>query len=254
MRRVRHCRSIEISCSGKVWAWLRSSQGPVICWSSVQDVDTGEVLMQAYADASGIKETVETRQDLTVLATRLLQRHLHWLRQAWLTDVGTFDLTAGVVESAQNYSLESRCPWCSLATFYSRSRGERWCKGETSGNYIHVKGIYFDCDRDSVIYLGDPSGPSCHTVRPTNHCLLFQPPTIQIVPILRKRVTCFGVLESSQILKQHCASRISLAWSEARRPLYQQSRAWCNSLQIEVLPPGFWQVAMALVELLSKLP
>ena len=53
---------------------------------------------------------------------------------------------------------------CRLATFYSRSRQERWCKGETSGNFISVKGIFLDCDRDSVIYLADPSGPSCHTV------------------------------------------------------------------------------------------
>ncbi len=53
---------------------------------------------------------------------------------------------------------------CRLATFYSRSRKERWCKGETSGNFISVKGVYLDCDRDSVVYLGDPCGPSCHTV------------------------------------------------------------------------------------------
>ncbi len=55
-----------------------------------------------------------------------------------------------------------------LATFYSRSRKGRWCKGETSGNYIRVQGVYLDCDRDSVVYLGEPDGPSCHTV----HCTL----------------------------------------------------------------------------------
>jgi len=52
-----------------------------------------------------------------------------------------------------------------LATFYSRSRKGRWCKGETSGNYIRVQGVYLDCDRDSVVYLGEPDGPSCHTVQ-----------------------------------------------------------------------------------------
>lgn len=52
-----------------------------------------------------------------------------------------------------------------LATFYSRSRGGRWCKGETSGHFINVQRVFLDCDRDSIIYLGDPIGPACHTVR-----------------------------------------------------------------------------------------
>ncbi|KAK9829248.1 hypothetical protein WJX72_004747 [[Myrmecia] bisecta] len=50
-----------------------------------------------------------------------------------------------------------------LATFYSRSRSGRWCKGETSGHFIKVVGMYPDCDRDSIIYLGEPIGPACHT-------------------------------------------------------------------------------------------
>lgn len=50
-----------------------------------------------------------------------------------------------------------------LATFYSRSRQERWCKGETSGNFIKVASVHVDCDKDSVIYLGVPIGPACHT-------------------------------------------------------------------------------------------
>jgi hypothetical protein len=58
-------------------------------------------------------------------------------------------------------------PCCSLATFYSRSRMGRWCKGETSGHFIKVKSIYMDCDRDSIIYLSEPVGPACHTNAPT---------------------------------------------------------------------------------------
>jgi phosphoribosyl-ATP pyrophosphohydrolase/phosphoribosyl-AMP cyclohydrolase len=50
-----------------------------------------------------------------------------------------------------------------LATFYSRSRKQRWCKGETSGAYIRVLSVHADCDRDSLVYLGDPIGPACHT-------------------------------------------------------------------------------------------
>ena len=54
-----------------------------------------------------------------------------------------------------------------LATFFSRSRGERWVKGQSSGNTIRVDEIYVDCNRDALIYLGVPSGPSCHTGEPS---------------------------------------------------------------------------------------
>ncbi|GLT94772.1 hypothetical protein SLE2022_124970 [Rubroshorea leprosula] len=49
------------------------------------------------------------------------------------------------------------------ATFYSRSRSTLWIKGETSKNFINVHDIFLDCDRDSIIYLGKPDGPTCHT-------------------------------------------------------------------------------------------
>ncbi|KAL5855110.1 hypothetical protein ACOSQ4_004912 [Xanthoceras sorbifolium] len=49
------------------------------------------------------------------------------------------------------------------ATFYSRSRSTLWTKGETSKNFINVHDIFLDCDRDSIIYLGKPDGPTCHT-------------------------------------------------------------------------------------------
>jgi phosphoribosyl-ATP pyrophosphohydrolase/phosphoribosyl-AMP cyclohydrolase len=49
------------------------------------------------------------------------------------------------------------------ATFWSRSRGELWEKGKTSGNEIRVLRMLVDCDADCVIYESDPHGPSCHT-------------------------------------------------------------------------------------------
>ncbi|KAG6429891.1 hypothetical protein SASPL_107947 [Salvia splendens] len=49
------------------------------------------------------------------------------------------------------------------ATFYSRSRSTLWTKGETSMNFINVYDVFLDCDRDSIIYLGKPDGPTCHT-------------------------------------------------------------------------------------------
>src|SRR5580700_1041922 len=53
------------------------------------------------------------------------------------------------------------------ATFWSRSRGELWEKGLTSGNTIHVSRVLVDCDADCVIYASDPHGPSCHTGAPS---------------------------------------------------------------------------------------
>ena len=48
-------------------------------------------------------------------------------------------------------------------TFFSRSRNELWTKGETSGNYLLVKGIKLDCDRDTLLVKAEPTGPTCHT-------------------------------------------------------------------------------------------
>jgi phosphoribosyl-AMP cyclohydrolase / phosphoribosyl-ATP pyrophosphohydrolase len=48
------------------------------------------------------------------------------------------------------------------ATFYSRSRGGRWRKGETSGNRLKVVSITADCDRDALLVQVEPMGPACH--------------------------------------------------------------------------------------------
>lgn len=49
------------------------------------------------------------------------------------------------------------------AHFWSRSRGELWHKGATSGNVLHVHEIRADCDRDTLLLLVDAAGPACHT-------------------------------------------------------------------------------------------
>lgn len=54
------------------------------------------------------------------------------------------------------------------ATFYSRSRGALWTKGETSGNFIEVVAMYPDCDNDTLLLMGHPVGPACH--RGTTAC------------------------------------------------------------------------------------
>ena len=48
-------------------------------------------------------------------------------------------------------------------TFWSRSRNCLWTKGETSGNTLSVVKIRADCDRDTVLAVVEPAGPSCHT-------------------------------------------------------------------------------------------
>lgn len=49
------------------------------------------------------------------------------------------------------------------ATFWSRSRGRLWRKGESSGNVLHVVEARIDCDQDAVWLRVEPAGPACHT-------------------------------------------------------------------------------------------
>jgi phosphoribosyl-ATP pyrophosphohydrolase/phosphoribosyl-AMP cyclohydrolase len=46
---------------------------------------------------------------------------------------------------------------------WSRSRGELWHKGATSGHTQAVKGLRYDCDADALVALVIPNGPACHT-------------------------------------------------------------------------------------------
>ena len=48
-------------------------------------------------------------------------------------------------------------------TYWSRSRGAYWVKGETSGNTQHVREVRLDCDGDTLLLLVDQTGPACHT-------------------------------------------------------------------------------------------
>ncbi len=53
-------------------------------------------------------------------------------------------------------------------TFFSRTRGCLWTKGETSGNYLAIESVYADCDRDTLLIKASPAGPVCH--RGTTSC------------------------------------------------------------------------------------
>jgi phosphoribosyl-AMP cyclohydrolase len=53
------------------------------------------------------------------------------------------------------------------ATFFSRSRGRLWKKGETSGHVMRVIEARIDCDQDALWLRCDPAGPACHTGEPS---------------------------------------------------------------------------------------
>lgn len=55
-------------------------------------------------------------------------------------------------------SLETGETW-----FWSRSRGELWHKGATSGNTQRIVELYQDCDQDTILIKVIPAGPACHT-------------------------------------------------------------------------------------------
>lgn len=61
-------------------------------------------------------------------------------------------------EEALQLTMDTGTAW-----FFSRSRQKLWNKGETSGNFIFVSRILSDCDDDTLIYVGTPKGPVCHT-------------------------------------------------------------------------------------------
>ncbi len=50
-------------------------------------------------------------------------------------------------------------------TYWSRSRGKLWVKGETSGHVQELVEMRVDCDRDTLLVLVRQTGPACHTNR-----------------------------------------------------------------------------------------
>jgi len=47
-------------------------------------------------------------------------------------------------------------------TFYSRSKARLWTKGESSGHVLSLVDLALDCDRDALLVLAHPHGPTCH--------------------------------------------------------------------------------------------
>ncbi len=76
--------------------------------------------------------------------------------QDWLD--GTVLMLGYMNEEAVAKTLATR-----RVHFWSRSRNRLWEKGETSGNKLHVKELFIDCDRDTILVKAQPAGPTCHT-------------------------------------------------------------------------------------------
>jgi len=71
-------------------------------------------------------------------------------------------------------------------TFWSRSRNCLWTKGETSGNFLHVKEMYIDCDCDTILIKAKADGPTCH--KGTTSCFDFEETSIGFLSYLQKYI------------------------------------------------------------------
>lgn len=67
-------------------------------------------------------------------------------------------MMAWMDEHALAHTLATR-----RGTYYSRSRGEYWVKGATSGNAQHVESVALDCDGDTLLVQVTQTGGACHT-------------------------------------------------------------------------------------------
>ena len=85
----------------------------------------------------------------------------HGLVPAIVQEAGTGAvlMLAYMNDDALRQTLETGRTW-----FWSRSRQEYWCKGETSGDRQYVREAYYDCDGDTLLFVVDQEGKgACHT-------------------------------------------------------------------------------------------
>lgn len=73
-------------------------------------------------------------------------------------DSGRVLMMAWMNAAAYDRTLQS-----GQVTLWSRSRGELWTKGETSGNRLQFESATWDCDADTLLVRARPTGPVCHT-------------------------------------------------------------------------------------------
>ncbi|MGZ5392703.1 MAG: phosphoribosyl-AMP cyclohydrolase [Mycobacterium sp.] len=98
--------------------------------------------------------------ELDVSVASRLKRDANGLFTAVVQERGTGQvlMVAWMDDDALARTLETR-----EATYYSRSRGEQWVKGATSGHTQRVHSVRLDCDGDTVLLEVDQVGAACHT-------------------------------------------------------------------------------------------
>ncbi len=74
-----------------------------------------------------------------------------------------------------------------IVTFWSRSKGRLWQKGETSGNFLHLVSVHIDCDSDALLFRVNPEGPTCHTG--SYSCFDVQPDNLSILKELESVIS-----------------------------------------------------------------
>ena len=85
---------------------------------------------------------------------------------------GAVLMLAYMNDEALRQTLETGRTW-----FWSRSRQEYWCKGETSGDRQYVRAAYYDCDGDTLLFVVDQEGKgACHTGERTCFFRSFEDP------------------------------------------------------------------------------
>ena len=126
-------------------------------------------------------------------------------------------------------------------TFWSRSKGRLWTKGETSGHYLEVKEIAADCDGDTLLVLAQPTGPACHRGTPT--CWGEHPPHSAAQPL-----AFLGVLES--IITERIATRP--AGSYTAKLISEGTRRIAQKVGEEGLELALAAVAQSETETLSE--
>ena len=101
---------------------------------------------------------VETDLDPAVAAR--LKRSPDGLVAAIVREHGTGDvlMLAWMDDEALHRTLTT-----GRATYWSRSRGQYWVKGATSGHHQYVKSVALDCDGDAVLVTVEQVGAACHT-------------------------------------------------------------------------------------------
>lgn len=136
-------------------------------------------------------------------------------------ETGTVLMLGYVSPDSLQRTLDGEEVW-----FYSRSRQELWHKGETSGNYLRVKEIVADCDNDALLLKVEPTGPVCHTGKPT----CFFTPLIEM-PSFQ------GTEDDSSILEE----LFSVIRNRGENPL-------SGSYTSELLAAGIGRVAQKVIE------